>query len=45
MLVCKVLKLFQDMVMKFISVNYLSLLLTLELIYMISVNYLVNVNV
>jgi hypothetical protein len=43
-LVHKMLKLFQNMVMKFISVNYLPLLLTLEFIYMISVNYFININ-
>jgi hypothetical protein len=43
-LVCKMLTLFQDVIMIFISVNYLPLLLTLEFIYMISVNYLININ-
>ena len=37
-------KLFQDMVMKFISVNYLPLLLTFEFIYMISVHCLMKIN-
>jgi hypothetical protein len=43
-LVCKMLKLFQGMVMKFIRVNYLPLFLTLEFIYIISVNYFINID-
>jgi hypothetical protein len=39
----KMLKLCQDMVMKFISVNYLPLL-TFEFVYMISVNYWINIS-